>query len=349
MLLTRGKSNNSRIPRSATPAARNSSGSRMRKFVRRSQRIESPGDTAGYNESYTPPARVWARRDVTACGTAVFKECYMPQDLEGVLETETGGGTAVFKERCMPRKFVRLPSVRAENRLRRKPETARHRQGLKGATSGLEYDAPTGAGNCKSRTANQAVSLYRRRAGVTETGNCAPQTHVRIPYPTDGVVGVTKARNCAPQIATARTCVSFTGTGVPLASTRPTSTATARTCVSFTGTGVPLASTRPTSTATDRASVSFTDTAPTEAGSGRPQAVPDDCSVNRRAASLRGRIQCFITRCKSGSLAGSGWHQCAGVSNASSQNFIAIPLFQAIKMISILFHRCHTPMIFSIS
>ena len=493
MLLTRGKSNNSRNPRSATSAARNSSGSRMRKFVRRSQRIESPCGTAGFKERYTPPARVWARRDVTACGIAGFNESCMPQDLEGVLETETDGGTAGFKERCTPRKFVRLPSVRAENRLRRKPETARHRQGLKGATSGLEYEPPTGAGNCKSLTATQAVSLYRRRAGVTEAGNCAPQT------------------------ATARMDASFTGTGVPLASTRPTSTPTARTAVSFTGTpsvgfvprlglclrlehphpalapliqaikssefhvyvradtrcsprprhsseqpfrvsylpaprpysrqptlhsnkqqfGVsylpayltaprtkrgcsieqpfraaylpcakgiaqacrpgsieqpfrvsylrlgrpypslaqrrrrPFTSRSAKSTArtsvsftgtnacavavtwgagsTARASVSFTGTAPTEAGSGRPQAVPDDCSVNRRGASLRGRIQCCITRCKSGSLAGSGWHQCAGVSNASSQNFIAIPLFQAIKMISILFHRCHTPMIFSIS
>ena len=180
-LLTRGKSNNSRIPRSTTSAARSSSGSRMRKSVRRSQRIESPCGTAGLNENCMPPYRVWERRDAAA------------------------GGTTGLNESCMPRKFARPPSVRAENRLRRKPETARHKP-----------------------------------------------IRLRRPYPL-------------------------------------------------------LA---------------------------RLQQKPEEASHRR-----------FLTIVRSTGEP----HQCAGVPNASLQDFIAISLFQANKVISILFHRCHTPMIFSIS
>ena len=187
MLLTRDKSSKPRIPRSATLAAKGSSGSYMRKFVR------------VYPDRFAESKRRLSIDSDVATGIGVSPDRFAESE-------RRSNGNRVL------RKFVRLLSVRADNRLQRKLETTSLRQGLKEAASGTEHEAPTEAEGCKSQTCAQAVSLCRRRAGVTEAGICNSQTATAR-----AAVAVTwamtlKTAESIRQIPTARTPVAVIDT-----------------------------------------------------------------------------------------------------------------------------------------
>ena len=183
MLLTRDKSSNPRIPRSATLAARGTGGSYMRKFVRtypdrlaESQRRSDLLRQTDWQSKLTPRLRRRfrtpssslrqtdgqskltpdrfakdERRSNASVGAlvrcAVSPDRFAESKRRLSIDSDVAAGIGVSPDRFVEserrsngnrvlRKFVRLLSVRADNRLQRKPETTSLRQGLKEAASG---------------------------------------------------------------------------------------------------------------------------------------------------------------------------------------------------------------------